>query len=60
MVRLYQPRCDRWTEHFQFQAGEIIPLSAIGRVTVRLLQLNRSIRVFVRRVLAENQVWNAP
>ena len=60
IVRLYQPRCDRWTEHFQFQAGEIIPLSAIGRVTVRLLQLNRSTRVSIRRLLAEAEVWKAP
>jgi hypothetical protein len=38
IVRLYQPRQDYWRDHFQFEAGEIKPLTAIGRVTVRLLR----------------------
>jgi hypothetical protein len=29
IVRLYQPRGDRWRDHFQFQSGEILPLTAI-------------------------------
>jgi hypothetical protein len=53
IVRLYQPRRDCWSEHFQFEAGEIRPLTAIGRVTVRLLQMNRQERVEERRLLAQ-------
>ena len=30
IVRLYNPRRDRWREHFKLEKGEIIPLSAIG------------------------------
>jgi hypothetical protein len=60
IVRLYQPRNDLWREHFQFQSGEILPLTAIGRVTVRLLQLNRSERVAVRRVLEQAGVVQIP
>ena len=41
IVRLFGPRQDNWNEHFRSQAGWIIPLTAIGRVTVRLLQFNR-------------------
>jgi len=42
-VRLYHPRCDGWMEHFQIDegTGEILGISAVGRVTVRLLQMNR-------------------
>ncbi len=44
VVRLYHPRKDRWENHFQIQteSGIIQPLTAIGRVTVRLLQINRA------------------
>jgi HNH endonuclease len=60
IVRLYQPRNDRWREHFRLQAGEILPLTAIGRVTVRLLQLNRPERVAIRLVLEEAEVLKVP
>lgn len=60
IVRLYQPRRDQWQDHFQFQSGEILPLTAIGRVTVRLLQLNRSERVAIRRVLEQAGVLQIP
>jgi hypothetical protein len=56
IVRLYQPRQDWWRDHFQFEAGEIKPLTAIGRVTVRLLQINRQERVEERRLLAQAKV----
>ena len=48
IVRLFGPRQDNWDEHFQTQAGRIIPLTAIGRVTVRLLQFNRPETVMSR------------
>ncbi len=59
IVRLFQPRRDRWDEHFRLSAGEIVTLTAIGRVTVRLLQLNRSERVRIRRTLEEAGVLPA-
>ena len=49
IVRLFNPRQDHWHEHFQFQDGRIIPLTAIGRVTVRLLQFNRPEAVMSRQ-----------
>ena len=48
-VRLFNPRQDHWREHFQLQDGRIIPLTAIGRVTVRLLQFNRPETVMSRQ-----------
>jgi hypothetical protein len=53
IVPLYRPRQDSWHEHFQLKEAEIIPLTAKGRVTVRLLQLNRSERVEERQLLLE-------
>lgn len=53
IVRLFQPRQDRWQDHFRLQDGEIVALDAIARVTVRLLQINRPERIEERRLLAQ-------
>ena len=50
IVRLYQPRRDVWQDHFRLEDGAIIPITDIGRVTVRLLQMNRSVRVQERQL----------
>ncbi|MBE9101582.1 HNH endonuclease [Vacuolonema iberomarrocanum] len=60
IVRLYQPNHDYWTEHFQLQEGEILPLTVIGSVTVRLLQMNRSERIAERRLLDDAEVLKIP
>lgn len=48
---LYNPRQDRWSDHFQLNNVEFMPLTSIGRVTVRLLQMNRPDRVKERQLL---------
>jgi HNH endonuclease len=52
VVRLYRPRTDRWLEHFVLRDGEIVALTPIGQVTVRLLQFNRPGRIAERQLLA--------
>lgn len=40
--RFVHPRRDQWHEHFHLaDTGVVTPLSARGRVTARLLRLNR-------------------
>lgn len=51
IVPLFNPRRDRWTEHFRLETGRIQPLTASGRATVRLLQLNHPHRVEERLLL---------
>jgi len=51
---------NRWTDHFQLDAGEVLPLTAIGRVTVRLLQLNRSERLAEGRLLFAAKLLKLP
>ena len=53
IVPLYHPRQNLWHEHFCLSDGEFLPLTAIGRVTIRLLQLNRPNRVEERQVLIQ-------
>ena len=38
LIALFHPRRDRWDDHYRVQDGEIIALTATGRVTVRLLR----------------------
>jgi hypothetical protein len=57
VVALFHPRHDKWTEHFETDDGQIIPLTAAGRVTVKLLQLNAPERVEERRLLILSGAW---
>ena len=54
LVRLFNPRTHRWSEHFRIEGGQIIPLTSIGRVTETILRLNLPIRVQIRKNLAAN------
>ena len=51
LTPLFNPRVDRWDDHCRFHEGEILGLTAIGRVTVRLLRMNRPARIKERQFL---------
>ena len=51
MVRLFNPRSDRWKDHFRLVGAVIQPLTATGEATARLLRLNAAERVVERNVL---------
>jgi hypothetical protein len=48
---LFHPRLDRWDDHFSFRNGEVLALTATGRVTVRLLRMNRPTRIKERQLM---------
>jgi len=48
LTPLYHPRRDRWHEHFVWEGVRIVGLTAIGRTTVRVLDLNAPARLQVR------------
>lgn len=50
VVLLFSPRHDVWDEHFILQDGRIMGVTAIGRATVRLLQMNAPRRVELRKL----------
>jgi HNH endonuclease len=52
IVLLFNPRTDRWSEHFRQAGFEIVGLTDIGRATVRLLNMNARRRVQLREALA--------
>ena len=45
LVRLFNPRVDRWGEHFKLAGAEIVALTAIGEVTQHILELNAPQRI---------------
>ncbi len=57
LVSFFHPRLQIWNQHFQFVDGEIRPLTAEGRVTVRILRLNDSDRLTERRRLIEAKLY---
>lgn len=48
---LYHPRRDRWSDHFQLQGARFVSSTPVGRVTIRLLQLNHPDRIAERELL---------
>jgi hypothetical protein len=55
LVRFYNPRTDRWREHFRLQGVVIEPLTGIGEATVRILQLNNDDQILEREVLSRRR-----
>lgn len=50
---LYNSRCDDWTDHFAIDRGAIVGLTPTGRATARLLNMNATRLVRLRRELIE-------
>ncbi len=48
LTRFYNPRTDRWNEHFRLEGASIQPLTIIGEVTVRILGFNDGARLHER------------
>jgi len=51
LVRFYNPRADRWQEHFRLSGVVIEPLTEIGEATIRILQMNHDDQILERHVL---------
>ena len=57
LTPLYNPRTEEWHTHFMMDGPIIIGKTAIGRVTIRLLQLNHPEQVETRRNLIAAGLW---
>jgi hypothetical protein len=51
LIRLYNPRNDRWKDHFRLETHQILPVSNIGEVTIKMLRMNRMESVLEREAL---------
>ncbi len=50
-TRFYNPRADRWTDHFSLNGVIIEPRTTVGEVTARILGFNDATRVLEREAL---------
>ncbi len=53
VIRLFDPRRDRWAEHFRLEGFRIVAVTAIGRATLMLLRLNSPQRLTMRARLRD-------
>jgi hypothetical protein len=54
-VRLFNPRTDRWDDHFGWSTvsvGQVVTTSAVGRATADRLRMNDTDLIALRRLLA--------
>jgi hypothetical protein len=53
LTPLFNPRKEKWSEHFYLQNGYILPKTAVGEVTATILKLNAEDYVTERIALQE-------
>ena len=51
LTRFFNPRTDRWSDHFRIASLIIVPSTPIGEATARIFGFNASDRVIERRLL---------
>lgn len=51
LVRLFNPRTDKWSEHFDFDGAQISGRTPIGRATVQVLAMNAEGPMQLRRLV---------
>lgn len=52
-TRLFNPRKDRWDDHLRRHGAKLIGRTAIGRTTIRVLDMNHPAYVLVRKALLD-------
>lgn len=53
-IELFNPRQDKWENHFRFEGPKIAGLTPVGRATVELLFMNHPDEIAVRSELIQN------
>jgi hypothetical protein len=56
IVRLFNPRTDRWSDHFEWAGARLIGRTPLGRATVRTLFMNDPFEIAARQGLLEEGV----
>jgi hypothetical protein len=55
IVPLFDPRRNRWSDHFRLLSPVIEGLSPVGRTTIKLLSMNDARRIERRELLAQQR-----
>lgn len=57
VIRLFNPRRDKWSTHFSWEGPILKGRTPIGRATIEVLRINRLDAVTMRSSLLEEGVW---
>jgi hypothetical protein len=57
LVRLFNPRTDRWKHHFFWHGPELVGKTPIGRATIDVLRINHSDCVIERKSLIDAELF---
>jgi hypothetical protein len=57
MLRLFHPRLDVWERHFRWSGPRLRGITAIGRATIAVLNINQADRVALRTELIAQGVF---
>ena len=57
LVPFYNPRTQRWQDHFRLEGASIQPLTPEARVTVKILRLNDARRIEERERLMTLELY---
>jgi hypothetical protein len=60
LVRLFNPRRHKWARHFRWKGPYLLGRTAVGRVTVAVLNINDPFRIALRRELIEDRLFPKP
>ncbi|HEY6328157.1 MAG TPA: HNH endonuclease signature motif containing protein [Blastocatellia bacterium] len=52
LIKFFNPRTDKWPDHFRLEGAIIQPLTSVGEVTARILKFNDPERILERETLA--------
>ena len=59
LTRLYHPRTDQWTNHFEWHGVTLLGKTAVGRTTVEVLAINDADSVAVREALRDEGIFES-
>ena len=57
LTGLFNPRRQKWPQHFHWRDAYLIGHTAVGRVTVAVLRINDAFRVGFREILIEEGIF---
>ena len=58
LLRLFNPRTDNWTDHFEVQEGAIMDKTDIAKGTLRLLEMNTVELILERKELIKSGFYS--
>ena len=57
---LFNPRKNRWNDHFRWDGPVLIGLTSIGRTSIRVLAINLPVRISQRSALMKEGLFHIP